>query len=268
MKPSDTYQHNRAAWDRLARQQNRLAKPAREQDFANPLASVDGPGWLGGDIAGQSVLCLAAGGGRQGPIYAAAGATVTVVDISSVMLELDQRVAKERGMTIRTIETSMDDLSMLGDATFDLVIHPVSTCYVPDVRPVYAEVARVLKAGGLYVSQHKQPTSLQTRLTPDQDRYTIEHSAYREHPLPRTNTPNLVREPGTLEYVHRFEMLLGAMCRAGLVIEDLTEPLHAKPDAALGSFEHRSQFVPPYVRVKARRIVIGQSKSSPIITGH
>lgn len=268
MKPSDARQHNRAAWNRLAEQQNRLARPAREQDFANPLASVDGPGWLGPDITGKSVLCLAAGGGRQGPIYAAAGAIVTVVDLSPTMLELDQQVAKEREMNIRTIEASMDDLSMLGNATFDIVIHPVSTCYVPDLRPVYAEVARVLRTGGLYISQHKQPASLQTSLKPGEDGYAIKHSAYHSDPLPVSKTPNLVREPGTLEFIHRYEMLLGQMCRSGLAIEDITEPLHADPAADVGSFEHRSQFTPPYIRIKARRIETetdGKNLSSAIV---
>jgi SAM-dependent methyltransferase len=253
MEPSDAHWHNKAAWDRLAKQQNRLAKPAREIDFADPLASVDGPGWLGGNISGKRVLCLAAGGGRQGPIYAAAGAIVTVVDISPVMLELDQAMAKKKSLNIKTVEASMDDLSMLGDETFDIVIHPVSTCYVPDVAAVYAQVARVLVAGGIYISQHKQPTSLQTSLDVDGGSYRLQQSYFRSAPLPAATRPNLVREDGTLEYIHRWESLLGSMCKAGLFIEALTEPLHAKPDSAVNSFEHRSQFVAPYVRIKARK---------------
>ena len=38
--------------------------------------------------------------------------------------------------------TSMDDLSMFAAEEFDAVVHPVSTCYVPDVQPVFREVAR------------------------------------------------------------------------------------------------------------------------------
>ena len=40
-----------------------------------------------------------------------------------------------------------------------------------------------------------------------------------------------VREEGTIEFVHRWEQLLGEMCRAGLVIEDLFEPFHAEREA-------------------------------------
>lgn len=252
--PLEDHWHNKAAWDRLARQQDRLARPARDVDFADPLASVDGPGWLGGNIRGKRLLCLAAGGGRQGPIYAAAGALVSVLDISPAMLEQDREVARLRKLTVQTFEGSMDNLSMFADSSFDIVIHPVSTCYVPDIRKVYSEVARVTRPGGVYISQHKQPTSLQTTLKPGADgAYRIKTSYYHNTVLPAESQPNLIRESGTQEYLHRWELLLGAMCRSGFQIEDLTEPMHADLSAGPGSFGHRSQFVAPYVRIKARR---------------
>ena len=65
---------------------------------------------------------------------------------------------------------------------------------------------------------------------------------------------SLHREEGTLEFLHRWGQLVGGLCRAGFVIEDLTEPVHADSTAALGSFGHRSCYVPPYVRMKARRV--------------
>lgn len=252
-QPSGKHGHNRAAWDRLARSRDRLTRPAREEDFADPLGSVDGPGWLGGNIVGKRVLCLAAGGGRQGPIYAAAGAEVTVVDLSPVMLEQDRAVAAQRKLHLRTLEASMDDLTELADGTFDIVIHPVSTCYVPDIARVYREVARVLIPGGLYISQHKQPTSLQAGLDQGPQGYALQFAYYRQAPLPPATRPNLVRELGTQEYIHRWESLIGLMCRAGFAIEDLTEPLHADPEATVNTFGHRSQYVAPYVRIKARR---------------
>ncbi len=255
MTPEEALQRNRSAWQRLADAGHRFARPARDEDFTNPLASVDGPGWLGGNISGWKVLCLAAGGGRQGPIYAAAGAEVTVVDFSSAMLELDREVAQSRGFRIRTVETSMEDLSMFPTGEFDLVIHPVSTCYIADVIQVYREVARIIRGGGLYISQHKQPTSLQATLEPGPGGvYGIAAPYYSSEPLPPTTATNLVREPGTWEYVHRWEHLLGGLCRAGFVIEDLTEPLHAQPAAEPGTFAHRSQYLAPYVRIKARRL--------------
>jgi hypothetical protein len=56
-----------------------------------------------------------------------------------------------------------------------------------------------------------------------------------------------------------LEVLLGGICRAGMVIEDLSEPDHVRPDGLPGSMGHRSRFVPPYIRVKARRAGVSES---------
>ena len=255
-----TNEQNARAWDALAKRQAALATPASDVDFREPLQAVDPRGWLGTSITGLKVLCLAAGGGRQSALYAAAGAKVTVVDISGEMLTLDRQVAAERGLDVRAIQASMDALPMLGDGEFDIVIQPVSTCYVADVGPVFREVARVTRPGGLYVSQHKTPTSLQADVRSDGEGYRLAEPYYRKGPLPPAE-PCRTREPGTLEFLHRWEELVGGICRAGFAVEDLVEPVLAKPQAAVGTFGHRSQFVAPYVRVKARRADAGKSAS-------
>ncbi len=248
-----TASHNRRAWDELAAKGQRFTRAAADSDFVNPLATVDKVGWLGGNIRGKRLLCLAAGGGKHGPLYAAAGAVVTVVDISPAQLELDRQVAAERRLELRTVEASMDDLSMFSVGEFDIVIQPVSTCYLPEIGPVYREVARVTRGNGLYISQHKAPTSLQADIVPAARGYELIEPYYRSGPLPPV-TGSAHREEGTLEYLHRWEEILGLLCRAGFVIEDVVEPLHAKPDAAPGTFAHRSRYIAPYVRLKARRM--------------
>ncbi|MCA9264783.1 MAG: class I SAM-dependent methyltransferase [Planctomycetales bacterium] len=248
----ETQRRARAYYDRMAREEQRFARPVNREELSRPLQVVDGLGWLGASIRGQKLLCLAAGGGRQSALYAAAGADVTVVDISPEMLRLDRQVATEHKLRIATIEASMDNLSMLANATFDIVVQPVSTCYVSDVERVYREVARVTRPGGLYISQHKQPTSLQVAMGVLSQGYVLSERYYRQGPLPPSG-PCRHREAGSIEYLHRWEQLIGGMCRAGFVIEDFVEPPHARADADAGSFGHRSQFVAPYVRVKARR---------------
>ena len=95
----------------------------------------------------RSVLCLAAGGGQQGPLFASLGLEVTVVDISPAQLETDREVAHRRGLAIETVEADMLDLSQLHGAGFDLVYQPVSALYVPDVPALDREVARTLRPG-------------------------------------------------------------------------------------------------------------------------
>jgi SAM-dependent methyltransferase len=245
-------EQNRRAWDALVAKKQCFTRPADDDEVHDPLGTVDKAGWLGGDVAGKRMLCLAAGGGSQSILYAAAGADVTVVDISPAQLALDRAAAAERGLQVRTVEASMDDLAALASASFDIVVHPVSTCYVPDILPVFREVARVCMHGGLYISQHKTPQSLQAEQRPAGRGYELSEPYYRTAPLPPVVGSRL-REEGTLEFLHRWEEIVGGMCRAGFVIEDLLEPLHAKPDAARGEFGHRATFIAPYVRIKARR---------------
>jgi hypothetical protein len=147
----------------------------------------------------------------------------------------------------------MDDLAMFAAGEFEIVVHPVSTCYTPNLLGVYREVARVTRGGGLYISQHKQPVSLQADIRPSAHGYELTEPYYRTGPLPQV-AGSRHREPGALEYLHRWEDLVGGLCRAGFVIEDLIEPLHANPQVEAGAFGHRSRFIPPYVRLKARRI--------------
>ncbi len=255
------YKQNQQVWDRMVGQTHRFTKPARDQDFQNPLKAVDTLGWMGPSIQGLKVLCLAAGGGRQGPLFAAAGGNVTVVDISAAMLELDQKVAMQRGLNLTTCQTSMDDLQKLGAARFDLVAQPVSTCYVPDIVKVYQEVAFVTKPNGLYISQHKQPTSLQSSTRPVNGKYRLEEAYYQTQPLPDVgHTP--FREQGAVEFLHRWEEIIGGMCQSGFLIEDLSEPYHADEQSPMGEFGHRCRYMAPYVRIKARRNSTSTSESS------
>ena len=168
---SSAHEHNRRAWDARARKGERFARPANDRDVHDAKSAGAAESWIAGEFAGKDVLCLAAGGGRQSILYAARGAKVTVVDISPEMLVIDRQVAAERQLTITTVEASMDDLSALRPASFDYVIQPVSTCYVPDVSKVYQQVARVIRPGGIYISQHKQPTSLQADIRPSGSGY-------------------------------------------------------------------------------------------------
>ena len=258
MDQDEVLRTNQQVYDSMAAAGDPLCRPAKEEELADPLGTVDAAGWLGPSIAGHRVLCLAAGGGRQSSLYSAAGAEVTVVDLSGAMLELDRRVAAERGLQLRLLQASMDDLSMLLDGEFDIVIHPVSSCYVPEIGKVYHEVARVLRTGGLYISQHKQPSSLQTSVDPlPQGGYHLRHRYYRNAAVPPPETSNRLgrrlRESGAIEFLHRWEQLIGGLCRAGFVIEDLVEPVHARDDASPASFADRASYVAPYVRIKARR---------------
>src|SRR5687768_14534207 len=107
------HQQNRSAWDERARRELAHTEVAADAQFSDPWTYIDDCGWLGRNVSGKRVLCLAAGGGWHGPLFASVGALVTVVDISPEMLARDHKIAAGRGLKLRTIEASMDDLSAL-----------------------------------------------------------------------------------------------------------------------------------------------------------
>lgn len=243
---------NRKTWNHLADSGSLFARVATDEECQNPLKILDGRGWLPESVAGLDVLCLASGGGWQSVLYAVAGANVTVVDISDSMLQLDQQEAERRGLSIRTIRASMDDLRDLNSQQFDVVHQPVSTCYIPDLVPMYAEIARVLRDDGIYISQHKQPVSLQISHRNERHQFVIGVEYYNRGPLPR-QIDQSYREPGATEYLHRLEDLVGGLARSGMILEDLREPVRADHKADVTHYGYRGRFIPPYLRMKARR---------------
>ncbi|MDB6037455.1 MAG: Methyltransferase type 11 [Verrucomicrobiales bacterium] len=246
------YLRNKDAWDARARKGKRHAASVLPKDLRDPLPILDPEGWLGGKVRGMKVLCLASGGGLQSAMLAAAGAEVTVVDISSEMLNLDRKVALEHGLKVTCLEASMESLPA-ADASFDVVLQPVSTCYVPEISAVYREVRRVIRPGGIYISQHKQPASLQASISPGRNGYEILELYNRSGPLPPT-AESLHREADTLEFLHTWTQIAGGLCRAGFVIEDLVEPRPNGGIPSLAAFAERSRYLPPYVKLKARAV--------------
>ena len=158
--------HNRAAWNAEVRRGNPWTVPvepgivaaAREGRWGillTPTKPVP-MDWFP-RLEGAEVLCLASGGGQQGPILAAAGARVTVLDNSPLQLEQDRGVAEREGLGMALVEGDMRDLSVLRDEAFDLIVHPVSNVFVPSVLPVWREAYRVLKRGGALLSGVTNP---------------------------------------------------------------------------------------------------------------
>ncbi|MFL5812780.1 MAG: class I SAM-dependent methyltransferase [Bdellovibrionia bacterium] len=162
----DILSYNREAWNRKVTQGNEWTKAVSTEEVdqarqgnwkivLTPLKPVPRD-WFP-NLKGTKVLGLASGGGQQGPILAAAGAEVTVFDNSPAQLAQDAQVAARDGLSIKTVQGDMKDLSSFEDESFDLIVHPCSNCFVPDVKPVWKEAYRVLKNGGTLISGFTYP---------------------------------------------------------------------------------------------------------------
>jgi len=229
---------NRAAWDRQVESNNEWTRPVGPEVIAaaragswSVLLTEQRPvprEWFP-PLAGCKVLCLASGGGQQGPILAAAGARVTVLDNSPRQLAQDQFVAERDGLALETVEGDMADLSAFADASFDLVFHPVSNCFAADVRPVWREAFRVLRAGGVLLAGFLNPVIYLF----DEERAEAGELIVR-HPLPYADTTDLAPEVLAqklergvpLEFGHLLADQLGGQLDAGFVLTALYEDRH------------------------------------------
>ncbi len=237
----DIREHNRRAWDRQVEYGNPWTLPAGPEAIAaarngewsillTPTKPVPRE-WLP-DLPGKRVLCLASGGGQQGPVLAAAGAHVTVFDNSPKQLEQDRRVAEREGLAIQTAEGDMRDLSALPDEIFEYIVHPISNVFVPDARPVWREAFRVLCHGGVLVAGFNNPAiylfdqELETREGRLEVRYRLPYSDVEQ--LSEQEQQRYRDEGLPFEFSHTLEEQIGGQIAAGFAItgfyEDYDDP--------------------------------------------
>jgi len=192
------------------------------------------------------VLCLASGGGQQGPILAAVGAHVTVFDNSPQQLAQDRYVARREGLALTTIEGDMRDLRVFGDESFDLIVHPVSNLFVPDIRPVWREAHRVLRRGGALLAGFCNPLLyLFDQELADQGVLQVRHK------LPYSDLTSLsaderaayIDEMQPLEFGHTLTDQIGGQLDAGFVLAGFYEDIW--PGTPL------NEFTPTYLATRS-----------------
>jgi SAM-dependent methyltransferase len=250
---------NRRAWNAQVEHGNRWTVPVTSEEVEaarrgewhivlTPTRPVP-RSWFP-KVDGTRVLCLASGGGQQGPILAAAGARVTVFDYSPRQLEQDRTVAERDGLVIETIEGDMADLDVFEDGSFDLIVHPVSNSFVADIQPVWSECARVLRHGGELLAGFANPLRY---LFP----YDLEHDSDLlcvAHPIPYSDLESLtelqqaelIEKGEPFEFSHTLADQIAGQIRAGFVVTGFFEDAYPPGEDAI------SRFIPSFIATRAR----------------
>ncbi len=232
----DLTEHNRQAWNAescaggewstpVDSQVIRKARRGEWNIVLTPRRPVPKE-WFG-DLLGKQVLCLASGGGQQAPVLAAVGAKVVSFDLSDNQLAKDQQVAERDDLEVSCVQGSMNDLSAFAEASFDLIFHPVSNLFIPDVLPIWRECYRVLKTNGVLLAGFMNPSF-----------FLFDHEAAAstgqllvQHALPYREPDSLDSEAAKqwqssgrpAEFSHSLESQIGGQLAAGFSIAALYE---------------------------------------------
>jgi SAM-dependent methyltransferase len=253
-------QINRERWNALVEARVMYSQPMLDLTAERARSIVDNAGFLG-DVTGKRVLVLAGGGGQQSIAFALLGAHVTVYDLSDAQLAQDRLAAEQLRLTLEIVHGDMRDLSAFADRSFDLVYQPYSINFVPDVRPVIKEVARVIRPGSLYRIDWHNPFTQ----TLDEEQFTGEGWILKHEyvdgrflgdlfPHWTVEDENGICQPipAPRAYVHTLSTMVNTLAGNGFVILNLAEWFSERLDRKPGGWYHFTHVAPPYLQVWTR----------------
>lgn len=112
-----------------------------------------------GRIPKGTVLCLADGEGRNGVFLAQQGYAVTSVDASRAGLAKAERLAAERGVSLRTVQADLADFT-IAPASVDGIVSIF--CHLPPAirKRLHREVVRGLRPGGVLILEAYTPAQI------------------------------------------------------------------------------------------------------------
>jgi len=155
------HESNRKGWDALAQAgfgQVDCSRNWRECHSDASLVLNEYELELLGNISGKRICVLGSGDNLVVFALAGLGAEVTSVDISQEQLNIAAKRASELELSIEFIRADVTDLSSIENDLFDVVYTGGHVAvWVSDLSRYYAEAARVLKPGGLFIVNEYHP---------------------------------------------------------------------------------------------------------------
>lgn len=183
-----------------------------------------------GRLDGVRLLGLASGGGQQMPVLSAIGADCTVLDFSDKQIDNERIVAGRENYSIDIIKADMTKRLPFDDNSFDMIIHPVSNCFIEDVYHVWNECYRILRPDGILLSGMDNGFNFII------DDFTVRPLAITNKlPYNPLKNPEQMKRSleadGTVQFSHTFDEQIGGQLNAGFVITSAYEDFNNEPEA-------------------------------------
>lgn len=179
-----------------------------------------------GDVSGLNVLELGCGGGQNAIVLAKWGAkTVKALDQSTKQLEYARKLASSQNVEIEFLQGSMEDLSILNDASVDLIVSSHALSYVEHLQNVLVESFRVLREAGrivICILHPLMPVVWEAMEEGKFDKIRSYFSNERDSWSWEDKEGRKIASFGSTYY--RFEQIINRLITAGFQIERIVEP--------------------------------------------
>ncbi|MBR3124251.1 MAG: class I SAM-dependent methyltransferase, partial [Mogibacterium sp.] len=119
----------------------------------------------------------------------------------------------------RIVQGDMTKPLPFEDESFDMIFHPVSNCYVRDVRPLWKECRRVLKSGGVLLSG----VDHYINYIVDSEEKMIVNSLPFDPLANPEQMKQLQDEDAGVQFSHSLEEQIGGQLEAGFTVLELYE---------------------------------------------
>lgn len=252
---------NQERWEALVAAGIEYGRPLLDLDQQSALVWVAEQSMLPAAVldalAGKEVLVLAGGGGQQSAALSLLGARVTVLDLTDGQLAGDRLAAAHYGYDLHLEQGDMRDLSRFANDAFDFVWQPYSINFIPDYRPVFQGVARVLRPGGHYRLDMANPfVGDAWEETWRADGYAIKKPYIDRSELVESDPHwDVLAADGTWqkvlgprEFQHALGPVLTMLADLGFVLKGMWErPDNGDTAAEPGTWDHFISVLPPWL---------------------
>ena len=245
MYKHDAIDSNRQSWDIISASYQAHTRISTDDVHYGPLAPGERQLGLLGEVRGKQILEVGCGGGQNAIALTKWGAICTGVDPSLAQLAHARRLAQEHGVEVRFAQGVAEDLGAMTDEGFDIVLSSFAFDYVTDLERAYAQIARVLKPGGLFVFCQSHPwfQAVGWHLAGDPDAPEVADYAS----WPGIEEWDWRFEDGTSAPMHGhlrpLAQIVNSLVEAGFLLEQMVEQNYA--DVAGASPEELARF--PYL---------------------
>ncbi|MFK4484548.1 class I SAM-dependent methyltransferase [Curtobacterium sp. AB7] len=225
---------NRANWDDRvpihegAYAVDELSDPAHRSDVVRDDLPVLTPWLPNGTLAGLDVCHLQCHIGTDTVSLAREGARLTGVDFSPAALASAAGLATRLGLDVTWVETDVLDARAAVTGDFDVVYTSIGTiCWLPDLDRWAAQVAGLLRPGGVFFMRDGHPALYALDETADElvtrYRYFPDGTAQQWDDAGTYAGDGTVANTRTFEWPHPLSEIVNALLDAGLRLRRLDE---------------------------------------------